>query len=125
MLTDSNLRSKIDGLWDKLWAGGMSNPMDAIEQLSFLLFLKRLDEREQDSERAAKAGTQRHAGISPGRGRAQTPLVLLDAVAWRRSIEASEGKGVSIPENARRGGRLVRRADGKRGVQNQQTGIAH
>ena len=56
MLTDSNLRSKIDGLWDKLWAGGMSNPMDAIEQLSFLLFLKRLDEREQDSERAAKRG---------------------------------------------------------------------
>ena len=42
MLTDSNLRSKIDGLWDKLWSGGMSNPMDAIEQLSFLLFLKSL-----------------------------------------------------------------------------------
>ena len=32
----------------------MSNPLDAIEQLSFLLFLKRLDEREQDAERAAK-----------------------------------------------------------------------
>ena len=32
----------------------MSNPLDAIEQLSFLLFLKRLDEREQDKERAAQ-----------------------------------------------------------------------
>jgi hypothetical protein len=53
MLTDSALRSAIDGLWDKLWAGGLSNPMDAIEQLSYLLFLKRLDEREQDALRVS------------------------------------------------------------------------
>lgn len=54
MLTDATLRSKVEALWDKLWSGGLSNPLDAIEQLSFLLFLKRLDEREQDAERAAK-----------------------------------------------------------------------
>jgi type I restriction enzyme M protein len=51
MLTDPKLRSQIDALWDKLWTGGLSNPLDAIEQLSFLLFLKRLDEAEQDRER--------------------------------------------------------------------------
>ncbi len=54
MLTDSVLRSKVDTLWDKLWSGGLSNPTDAIEQLSFLLFLKRLDEKEQDNQRAAR-----------------------------------------------------------------------
>src|SRR5207247_1447456 len=53
MLTDPVLRSQVEALWDKLWAGGLSNPLDAIEQLSFLLFLKRLDEREQDAERSA------------------------------------------------------------------------
>src|SRR6266550_3535570 len=53
MLADSKLRSQVDSLWDKLWAGGLSNPLDAIEQLSFLLFLKQLDEREQDAERSA------------------------------------------------------------------------
>src|SRR5258707_12100816 len=53
MLTDTTLRSAVEALWDKLWAGGLANPLDAIEQLSFLLFLKRLDEREQDNERAA------------------------------------------------------------------------
>ena len=47
MLTDTKLRSDVEALWDKLWAGGLSNPLDAIEQLSFLLFMKRLDEREQ------------------------------------------------------------------------------
>jgi type I restriction enzyme M protein len=43
---DPVLRSKVDSLWNKLWTGGLSNPMDAIEQFSYLLFLKRLDEAE-------------------------------------------------------------------------------
>jgi N-6 DNA Methylase/HsdM N-terminal domain len=34
-------------LWDKLWTGGLTNPMDAIEQFSYLLFMKRLDEQEE------------------------------------------------------------------------------
>src|SRR4051794_4716990 len=54
MLTDTRLRSQVDALWDKLWSGGLSNPLDAIEQLSFLLFLKQLDEREEDAERQAR-----------------------------------------------------------------------
>src|SRR5580765_3749827 len=54
MLTDTTLRSAVETLWDKLWSGGLANPLDAIEQLSFLLFLKRLDEREQEAERSAK-----------------------------------------------------------------------
>lgn len=54
MLTDTQLRAQVDALWDKLWSGGLSNPLDAIEQLSFLLFLKQLEEREQDAERAAR-----------------------------------------------------------------------
>src|SRR3990172_8961258 len=65
MLTDTTLRSSVDALWDKLWSGGLSNPLDAIEQLSFLLFLKRLDEREQDNERAAKMRGKESAPIFP------------------------------------------------------------
>ena len=34
MLTDAKLRSSIDQLWNKLWSGGLSNPSDAIEQLT-------------------------------------------------------------------------------------------
>jgi len=54
MLTDPVLKSKVDSLWDKLWSGGLSNPLDAIEQFSFLLFLKRLEEGEEDRERRAR-----------------------------------------------------------------------
>jgi type I restriction enzyme M protein len=53
MLTDTNLRSKVDALWEKLWSGGLSNPLDAIEQFSYLLFLKRLDDQENARERRA------------------------------------------------------------------------
>src|SRR6266568_2252889 len=65
MLTDPKLRSQIDALWDKLWTGGLSNPLDAIEQLSFLLFLKRLDEAEQDRERDIRLHRTKRAPIFP------------------------------------------------------------
>jgi len=59
LLTDPKLRSKVDALWDKLWAGGLSNPMDAIEQFSYLLFFKRLDDAENKRERqAGRRGTE-------------------------------------------------------------------
>ncbi len=54
MLTDPKLRSQVDALWDKLWAGGLSNPMDAIEQFSYLLFFKRLDDTENHREHQAQ-----------------------------------------------------------------------
>jgi type I restriction enzyme M protein len=54
MLTDPKLKSQIDGLWDKLWTGGLTNPMDAIEQFSYLLFMKRLDEAETEREKQAR-----------------------------------------------------------------------
>jgi type I restriction enzyme M protein len=65
MLTDPALRSQIDSLWDKLWAGGLSNPLDSIEQLSFLLFLKRRDEAEQDRERDVRLGRKKREPVFP------------------------------------------------------------
>jgi type I restriction enzyme M protein len=54
MLTDSKLRSQVDQLWDKFWSGGLTNPLDAIEQFSFLLFFKRLEDEDLQKERSAK-----------------------------------------------------------------------
>ncbi|MBR8512384.1 class I SAM-dependent DNA methyltransferase [Burkholderia cenocepacia] len=47
------LKSKIDQLWNKFWAGGIANPLTAIEQITYLLFMKRLD--ELDTKRRADA----------------------------------------------------------------------
>src|SRR5256885_5097009 len=58
MLTDTKLRSQVDMLWDKLWTGGLTNPLDSIEQLSYLLFLKRLDDEENHREKMAQRRKQ-------------------------------------------------------------------
>jgi len=42
----SGLRQKVDQLMDILYSGGVNNPMDAIEQLSYLLFMRLLSERD-------------------------------------------------------------------------------
>ena len=42
----SGLRQKVDQLMDILWAGGVNNPMDSIEQLSYLIFLRLLSEKD-------------------------------------------------------------------------------
>jgi type I restriction enzyme M protein len=40
------LRNQIDRIWREIWTGGISNPMSVLEQLTYLLFIRRLDERE-------------------------------------------------------------------------------
>jgi len=65
MLTDPKLRSQVDRIWDTLWTGGLSNPMDAIEQFSYLLFLKRLDDLEDQNERQAKRRGKAYTSAIP------------------------------------------------------------
>ncbi|HEB93337.1 MAG TPA: SAM-dependent DNA methyltransferase [Gammaproteobacteria bacterium] len=48
------LKSKIDQLWNKFWAGGISNPLTAIEQITYLLFMKRLDDLDQKQQADAE-----------------------------------------------------------------------
>ncbi|MBO6940945.1 MAG: SAM-dependent DNA methyltransferase [Deltaproteobacteria bacterium] len=47
------LKSKVDRIWDTMWSGGISNPLSVIEQLTYLLFIKRLDELHTLKERKA------------------------------------------------------------------------
>ena len=49
MLTKT-IESKVDALWDKFWSGGIANPLTAMEQISYLLFLRRLDESDRQRE---------------------------------------------------------------------------
>ncbi len=47
------LRSKIDAVWNDFWSGGISNPLGVMEQLTYLLFIKALDERQTLAENKA------------------------------------------------------------------------
>jgi len=46
LLSNSEIASKIDELWNKFWSGGISNPLTAIEQITYLLFIKKLDDND-------------------------------------------------------------------------------
>ena len=52
MVTDE-MRSQIDSVWNDFWSGGVSNPLSVIEQITYLLFIKRLDELHTVEERKA------------------------------------------------------------------------
>lgn len=60
------LKNKIDQLWNKFWSGGISNPLTAIEQITYLLFMKRLDEldfkRQSDAEFTGDRYASKFAG---------------------------------------------------------------
>jgi type I restriction enzyme M protein len=45
-----DLKSKIDRVWDSFWSGGISNPLEVIEQITYLLFIRRLDELQKRKE---------------------------------------------------------------------------
>ncbi|HDR7509374.1 type I restriction-modification system subunit M [Bacillus cereus] len=47
------LRSKVDKLWEVFWTGGITNPLSVIEQFTYLLFIKGLDEVETTKENEA------------------------------------------------------------------------
>ena len=47
------LRSKIDRIWDAFWSGGISNPLEVIEQITYLMFIRRLDDEHTNKENLA------------------------------------------------------------------------
>lgn len=52
MLTGT-LKTQIDRVWDQFWTGGLSNPLTVIEQMTYLLFIRRLDELQTQREQKA------------------------------------------------------------------------
>ena len=47
------IKNKIDKIWTDIWAGGITNPLTVIEQLTYLMFIRSLDEKELETEEFA------------------------------------------------------------------------
>lgn len=67
MITGS-LKNKIDKIWTDLWAGGITNPIVVIEQLTYLMFIRSLDEKEFEIESLEMITGKKYPKIFP-----QTP----------------------------------------------------
>ena len=64
-MLDAELKSKINLLWNKFWSGGISNPLNAIEQMSYLIFMKRLEDEDNLREQNAKLLGENFTSIFP------------------------------------------------------------
>lgn len=62
----SNIKQKVDKLWDKFWSGGISNPLNAIEQITYLLFIKQLDENDTAEKRNAEFTGEPYKSVFDG-----------------------------------------------------------
>ena len=66
LLNNPKLRSSIDKLWQAFWSGGISNPLTAIEQITYLLFMKQLERLDDMRRRAAKFTKEPYASPFDG-----------------------------------------------------------
>lgn len=66
-MLSNTIKSEINSLWDKLWSGGIANPLTAIEQISYLLFMKRIDELDLKRKADAEFLDQKYTSIFDGK----------------------------------------------------------
>ena len=65
MLT-GEIRNQVDQIWNAFWSGGVSNPLSVIEQITYLLFIKRLDDLHTlEENKAANLGIPMERRIFP------------------------------------------------------------
>ena len=90
-----DLRNKVDGIWDAFWSGGISNPLEVLEQLTYLLFIRRLDELQTlEENKANRTGKPIERRIFP-EGKDQEGR-LWDDLRWSRFKQKSPAEMFSI-----------------------------
>lgn len=57
-MINGQLRGQVDAIWNAFWSGGISNPAEVVEQITYLLFMRRLEQRQILAEnKARRTGT--------------------------------------------------------------------
>jgi type I restriction enzyme M protein len=65
LMITGQLRNKVDKIWETFWTGGITNPLDVIEQFTYLIFIKNLDDIETTKENDASLLGFDYAGMFP------------------------------------------------------------
>jgi len=64
-LITGSIKNKIDKIWTDIWAGGITQPLTVIEQLTYLMFIRSLDEKEIENESMEELGVEVKNKIFP------------------------------------------------------------
>ena len=106
-MLSTELKSKINQLWDMFWSRGLSNPIQSIEQMSYLLFMRRLDQTDLDQEERADFAEGKYASLFDGKwdtsrtdGEGNPILISKDELRWSNFREKeTQDKYDHIKEN--------------------------
>ena len=66
------IKNKVDKIWTDIWAGGITNPLTVIEQLSYLMFIRSLDEKELEAEEWENMTGEKREKIFPASAAGQS-----------------------------------------------------
>ena len=76
-MNTGTIKNKVDKIWTDIWAGGITNPLTVIEQLTYLMFIRSLDEKELETEEFENMSGQKLDKIFP-----QSPIG--QSMRWSR-----------------------------------------
>ena len=99
-----DIKNQIDRIWDSFWSGGISNPLEVIEQITYLLFIRRLDDlhtlEENKADRLKKPmeGRVFPEGKDAKRPRLRgLPLVAVQGLRAGRDVHGGRRARLPVP----------------------------
>lgn len=95
MLT-GELRNKIDRLWEIFWTGGITNPLDVVEQMTYLMFIHDLDEADNLRARESAMLGLPHTSIFSGEVQIGERKVSGEQLKWSRFHDFPAGQMYSV-----------------------------
>ena len=80
------IKNKVDKIWTDIWAGGITNPLTVIEQLTYMMFIRSLDEKELETEEFENMSGEKMDKIFP-----QSPSETVHRYIFLPGISPSYG----------------------------------
>ena len=104
------LKSQIDKIWNDFWTGGISNPLTVIEQFTYLIFLKQLDDKQIliEKEIALLGSTTKKPGRKKTPNREAWGFFMFGALDRIRTCDRSVRSRVLYPAELRVQGVFVK-----------------
>lgn len=93
---NNELRSKIDGLWEIFWTGGITNPLEVVEQMTYLMFIRDLDDADTLRAKEASMLGLSYLSIFAGEVQIGDHKVKGDQLRWSIFRDFPSGKMYSV-----------------------------
>ena len=107
------IKNKVDKIWTDIWAGGITNPLTVIEQLTYLMVIRSLDEKELETEEFENMTGEKLEKIFPQSARGQSmrwskfknndPRDIFDVISQRVFPAIKNMKNGRLPDFTEQG----------------------